>query len=303
MELAFALLLAPLLTGVVRRTKAAMAGREGPPLLQAYWDLRKLVARASVYSATTTWVFRAGPFIGLAAVAGALALAPAGPLPALVSFGGDLVLLVYLLAGARFATALAALDTGSAFEGMGASREMAFGVLVEIALLLALASLARTTGAWSSTAIGAQLSAAGWGESAASLVLVAAALFGILLVENARIPFDDPATHLELTMIHEVMALDHSGPDLAAIELASMLKLWLFAGLLGGVIAPLQTGSLLLDAGVHVAVVLGVGGAVGLVESSMARLPLLRVPQILLATALLALLSMVLAAPTSGGIS
>jgi formate hydrogenlyase subunit 4 len=302
MELALALLLAPLLTGVVRRTKAWLAGREGPPLLQAYRDLRKLLARASVYSRTTTWVFRAGPFLALAAVLGALALAPAGPLPALVGFDGDLVLLVYLLALARFATALAALDTGSAFEGMGASREMAFGVLVELALLLALTSLVRTTGAWSLSDIAAQLSAAGWGGSAGSLVLVAAALFGILLVENARIPFDDPATHLELTMIHEVMVLDHSGPDLAAIELTSMLKLWLFAGLLANVIAPVQTGSAVLDGGVHTAAVLGVGIAVGLVESSMARLALLRVPQILLALTLLALLSMVVA-PAPGGIS
>jgi len=302
MELGLAFLLAPLLTGVVRRTKAAMAGRKGPPLLQAYRDLRKLLARASVYSRTTTWVFRTGPFIGLAAVVGALAIAPAGPFPAAISFGGDFVLLVYLLAAARFATALAALDTGSAFEGMGASREMAFGVLAELALLLALASLVRTSGAWSLTAIEAHLSAAGWGESAGSLALVAAALFGILLVENARIPFDDPATHLELTMIHEVMVLDHSGPDLAAIELASMLKLWLFAGLLAAVIAPVQNGSVILDAGVHTAAVLGVGIAVGLVESSMARLPLVRVPQILLATALLALLSMVLA-PGMRGVS
>jgi formate hydrogenlyase subunit 4 len=301
MELALALLLAPLLAGIVRRTKAWVAGRKGPPLGQAYRDLRKLLARASVYSRTTTWVFRAGPFLALAAVVGALALAPAGPLPALVSFGGDLVLLVYLLALARFATALAALDTGSAFEGMGASREMAFGVLVELALLLALASLVRTTGAWSLSGMAAQLSATGWGGSAGSLVLVAAALFGILLVENARIPFDDPATHLELTMIHEVMVLDHSGPDLAAIELASMLKLWLFAGLLADVVAPLQTGSAVLDVGAHTAAVLGVGIAVGLVESSMARLPLLRVPQILLALTLLALLSMVVS-PALGGI-
>jgi formate hydrogenlyase subunit 4 len=302
MELALALLLAPLLTGVVRRTKAVMAGREGPPLLQAYRDLRKLLARASVYSRTTTGVFRAGPFLALAAVLVALALAPTGPLPALVWFGGDLVLLVYLLALARFVTALAALDTGSSFEGMGASREMAFAVLVELALLLALASLVRTTGAWSLSEMAAQLSAAGWGGSAGSLVLVAAALFGILLVENARIPFDDPATHLELTMIHEVMVLDHSGPDLAAIEFASMLKLWLFAGLLADVVAPVQTGSAVLDAGAHTAAVLGVGIAVGLVESSMARLPLLRVPQILLALTLLALLSMVVA-PALGAVS
>jgi len=300
MELALALLFAPLLTGIIRRTKALVAGRKGPPLLQGYRDLRKLLARAPVYSGTTTWVFRAGPFVGLSAVLGALALAPTGPLPALISFPGDLLLLVYLLAAARFATALAALDTGSSFEGMGASREMAFGVLSELALLLALASLVRTTGAWSLAGIAGHLTLDVWLGSAGSLVLLAAALFGILLVENARIPFDDPATHLELTMVHEVMVLDHSGPDLAAIELGSMLKLWLFAGLLALVIAPVQTGSAWLDALAHTAGVLLVGIAVGLLESAMARLPLLRVPQILLAIALLALLSMVLT--PAGGI-
>jgi formate hydrogenlyase subunit 4 len=302
MELALSLLLAPLLTGIVRRTKAGIAGRKGPPLLQAYRDLRKLLARASVYSRTTTWVFRSGPLVGLSAMLGALALAPAGPLPAIVAFPGDFLLLVYLLAAARFATALAALDTGSAFEGMGASREMSFGVLAELALLLALASLVRTTGTLSLTEIASHLGGGGWGGAAGSLVLVATALFGILLVENARIPFDDPTTHLELTMIHEVMVLDHSGPELAAIELASMLKLWLFAGLLAAVVAPFQTGVAALDALVHAAVVLGIGGVVGLIESTMARLPLLRVPQILLAIALIALLSMVLT-PARGVVS
>jgi formate hydrogenlyase subunit 4 len=292
MQLALALLLAPLLTGVVRRTKAGVAGRRGPPLLQAYRDLRKLLARASVYSRTTSWVFRAGPCVGLAAVLGALALTPAGALPALLSFPGDLLLLVYLLAAARFATALAALDTGSAFAGMGASREMAFSVLVELALLLALASLVRITGSWSLTQISGELGLASWAGSAGSLVLVALALFGILVAENARIPFDDPTTHLELTMIHEAMVL--SGPELAAIELAAMLKLWLFAALLATLVAPLGTGSAALDALAHVAVVLGVGVALGLLESSMARLPLPRVPQILLAIALLALVSMAL---------
>jgi len=217
-----------------------------------------------------------------------------------VAFPGDFILLVYLLAAARFATALAALDTGSAFEGMGASRALAFGALAELALLLALASLVRVTGAWSLSEIGGQLAAAGVSGAAGSLVLVAIALFGILLVENWRIPFDDPTTHLELTMIHEAMVLDHSGPELAAIEWTAMLELWLFAGLLATLIAPVATGSAAADAAVHTAAVLGIGGAVGVVESTMARLPLLRVPQMLLAIALLALVSMVLA--PAGGI-
>jgi formate hydrogenlyase subunit 4 len=298
-ELILALLLAPLLTGIIRRTKARVAGRKGPPLIQGYRDVRKLLARASVYSRTTTWVFRAAPFVTLAAVLGALALAPTG---ALLSFTGDLLLLVYLLAAGRFATALAAMDTGSSFEGMGASREMAFGVLAELALLLALASLVRITGSWSLGGLAEGLALEAWKDQAGSLVLITASLFGILLVENARIPFDDPATHLELTMIHEGMVLDHSGPELAAIELGSMLKLWLFAGLLAGVIAPVQTGSVALDAIAHVGGVFTVGVGVGLVESAMARLPLLRVPQALLALVLLALLSMILTEPASGSL-
>jgi len=294
MEFVLALLFAPLLAGIIRRTKARVAGRKGPPLLQAYLDLRKLASRASVYSSTTTWVFRLGPLITLSAVLVALALTPAGSMAALISFRGDFLLIVYLLAAARFATALAALDTGSAFEGMGASREMAFGVLAELALLLSLASLVGVTHAESLSGIAQNLGVATWESSAGPLGLVAAAFFGILLIENARIPFDDPTTHLELTMIHEVMVLDHSGPELAVIELASMLKYWLFAGLLVTLVLPVHTGVAGVDLLAHGVGIMVVGLVTGLVESMMARLSLLRVPQMLLAIVLLALLSMVL---------
>jgi len=292
MELVLALLLAPLLTGVVRRTKAVVAGRRGPPLAQAYRDLWKLLHKSAVYSRTTTAVFRAGPVLGLACVGGALALVPAGPAPALASFPGDFVLLVALLGTARFATVLAALDTGSSFEGMGASRELGFAVLAEPALLLVLASLAQATGAWSLVPVLRATPEAELGAFAL-LAIVGATLFGLLLVENARIPFDDPTTHLELTMVHEVMVLDHGGPDLAAIEAAAMLKLWLFAGLLAGVLLPVVAPAP-LGVAVHVAGVFAVGVAVGGIESSMARLRLVRVPQILVALVLLALLSWVL---------
>jgi formate hydrogenlyase subunit 4 len=293
-ELALALLFAPLLTGVVRRTKAWFAGRTGPPLAQAYYDLAKLARKGAVYSRTTTWVFRAGPLVGLACVLGALALAPLGPSGGSLAFPGDLLLLVALLALGRFATALAALDTGSAFEGMGASRELAFASLAEPALLLSFASLAHATGETSLSAIWAALDAAAWEGSAGLLLLVGAALFGVLLVENARIPFDDPTTHLELTMIHEVMVLDHGGPDLAAIEGGAMLKLWLLASLLASLALPVRSGSLWVDGALHVGGIAAVAVAVGVIESSMARLRLPRVPQILIGFALLALLSLLL---------
>jgi formate hydrogenlyase subunit 4 len=294
--------LAPLLTGLIRRIKAWFAGRRGPPLSQAYRDLAKLLGKGAVYSSTTTLVFRAGPIVALACVIGALALAPAAGTRAVVSFAGDLVLLTYLLALARFATALAALDTGSSFEGMGASREMTFAAFAEPALLLCLASLAHNSGEWSLTGIYADLGPGAWVHSGGTLILVAASLFGVLLAENSRIPFDDPTTHLELTMIHEVMALDHGGPDLAAIEYGAMLKLWLLSALLAGLIVPVRPESAWIDVAAHLAGLAGVAVAIAGVESTMARLRLQRVPQILLATALLALLS-VLLAPGTGAAS
>jgi formate hydrogenlyase subunit 4 len=296
MQLALGLILAPLLVGIVRRTKAIFAGRRGPPLGQAYADLWKLARKGAVYSTTTTWVFRAGPVVALACLLVALALLPTAGVRGLVGFSGDLLVIVGVLALARFALVLAALDTGSAFCGMGASREVWFGALAEPALLLSLAALARATGQLSLAAIEGALAPAAWIASGGALALVCVALFGVLLCENARIPFDDPTTHLELTMIHEVMVLDHGGPDLALIELGSALKLWLFASLLAGVLIPVRTGELALDVAAHVAGIALVGVALGTVESTSARLRLLRIPQLLLGLAVLGLLAVLLAA-------
>jgi formate hydrogenlyase subunit 4 len=298
-ELLLALLLAPLQLGLIRRVKARFAGRTGPPLVQAYLDLWKLLHKSAVYSRTTTWLFRSGPVLSLACTIGALSLVPLASLGSSLAFPGDLVLVVYLLALGRFASVLAALDTGSSFEGMGASREASFAALAEPGLLLCLASLARITGDWSLSGVYAGLTPAAWLASSGVLVLVALALFGVLLVENARIPFDDPTTHLELTMIHEVMALDHGGPDLAAIELGSLLRLWLFSALLAGLVVPLRTGEVWIDAAAQLAGMAGIAVAIGCVESSLARFRLLRIPQILLAIMLLALIS-VLLVPGSG---
>lgn len=291
LNLLLALLLAPLLLGVINRTKAVFAGRRGQPLLQGYHDLVRLVRKGAVYSRTTTWVFRAGPVIGLAAVATALAIVPLGGQPAPLAFAGDWVLCAYLLGLARFVTVLAALDTGSSFEGMGASREVQFSALAEPALLLALGALAVQTHAASLSAIYAGIGPALWSANSAAQGLLAAALFVVLLAENARIPFDDPNTHLELTMIHEVMVLDHSGPDFAMISYGAALKLWLFAALLTGLLVPVRTGLAGVDVPAAVLGVFGVGIAVGVVESCMARLRLVRVPQILVGATVLVALS------------
>jgi len=278
-----ALALAPLLLGVINRTKAFFAGRNGQPLFQLYYDLAKLLRKGAVYSRTTSWVFRAGPIVGLAAVVLATAIVPLAGVGAPLAFAGDLVLFAYLLGLMRFFTVIAALDTGSAIEGMGASREVQFSALAEPVLFLALAALARQAGSLSLTGILSAVTPAG-----PAWALVAVALLVVLLAENARIPVDDPNTHLELTMIHEVMVLDHSGPDFAFILYGAALKLWVLGALLVGVVLPGGNIFLSLLAMVALAVVVGV------IESTMARLRLLRVPQLLVGAGALAALALIL---------
>ncbi|MCX8156521.1 MAG: NADH-quinone oxidoreductase subunit H [Verrucomicrobiae bacterium] len=290
------LLLAPLLLGVIHRTKAFFAGRQGPPLLQLYYDLGKLLRKGAVYSRTTSWVFRAGPVVALVCTVAALMLLPLLHLPAPLSFAGDFVVMAYLLGLARLFIVLAALDTGSSFEGMGASREVQFSALAEPALLLGLGTLVLMVGDNSLSGMLGRLNAGHWLASGPSLILVVAALFLVLLAENARIPVDDPNTHLELTMIHEVMVLDHGGPDFALIQYAAALKLWLFAALVASVALPLQAGSPWLTLLTGTAAVMVIGMGVGVVESTMARLRLLTVPQFLWGATVLAAVALLLAA-------
>jgi formate hydrogenlyase subunit 4 len=211
-----------------------------------------------------------------------------GGLPALLAFPGDLVLFAYLLALGRFFTVCAALDTGSAFEGMGASREVWFSALAEPALILGLAAMARQRGELSLTALYA---AAGpealLSPGGPALWLVAGALLIVFLAENSRIPFDDPNTHLELTMIHEVMVLDHGGPDLGIIQYAAALKMWVLGALVTGVLLPVRTGQAGLDLAAGFCGLLVLALATGVIESIMARLRMTRVSQLLaVATAL-----------------
>ena len=283
-----ALVAAPLLLSVISRVKALVAGRRGPPLLQPYYDSARLLRKGAVYSTTSTWVFRASPVVGLSAVVAALLLVPFGGAQAILAFPGDLFLFASFLALARFVTILAALDTGSSFEGMGASREATFGALTEPALLLALVAFAHEAGAGSLSAFVQPV----WSESATTGALGLGALGVVLLAENARIPVDDPATHLELTMVHEVMVLDHSGPDLALIHYASALKLWVFGALFVGVALPQPDGW--GGFAVAAAGMAGVAVSVGLVESLIARLRMSAVPHFILGASALSLVALIL---------
>jgi formate hydrogenlyase subunit 4 len=278
-RLAVWLLVAPLLPGIINQVKAWVAGRRGPPVLQLYYDLARLWQKGVVLSTLVSPGFVAGPAIAWVAVLTAAMLVPLGPLGAALSFRGDVILLIYLLALARFATAWAALETGSAFEGMGAAREVSYAVLTEAAFITAVLTLSVQSGTVALATMFAPSAGAG-------SVLLAVGLFTVLLAENCRGPFDDPNTHLELTMIHEVMVLDHSGPPLAVILHGASMKLLLFTALLVQAVLPVGELSLAATAGVLIAAVLGVTIAVGLVESLLARSAFKRVP-LLLTTAFL----------------
>ncbi len=285
-HLGLLLVLPPLLLGVINKTKALFAGRQGPPLLQVYWDIAKLMHKGIVLSSTTSWVFVAAPVVGLVTVFLAGLLVPQGPFPAPLSFAGDVILFAYLLGLARFFTTAAALDTGSPFEGMGAAREVTFACLAEPALFLAFLVLVRLSGSLSLAGmLHAPLTISATVE-AAPLVLVAIGLFVILLAECCRIPVDDPNTHLELTMIHEVMVLDHSGPLFGLILYAASLKLFVLGTLLLHVLFPFQAGPAALDWALYVLELLGLAVVVGIVESVMARLQMRHVPYLLTAAML-----------------
>jgi formate hydrogenlyase subunit 4 len=280
------LVLPPLLLGVINKTKAWFAGRNGPVLLQVYYDLFKLMRKGMAISTTTTWVFLAGPVITLATVLLAGLLVPMGRFDAPIVFTGDLILFAYLFGLSRFFTTAAAMDTGSAFEGMGVAREVTFACLSEPALFFALLVLAKVSGSLKLTEMLHGPAGGFTAAVAAPLVLVAIGLFIVLLAETCRIPVDDPNTHLELTMIHEVMVLDHSGPLFGVILYAASLKMLVIGSVLLHVVFTFQTGRAWLDWPLFIGELLGLAVVIGIVESVMARLQMRHVPYLLIAAIL-----------------
>jgi formate hydrogenlyase subunit 4 len=291
-HMALLLAMPPLLLGVINKTKAWFAGRLGPPLLQSYRDIWKLLRKGAVYSRTTTWLFRAGPIVSVAAVLCAGLVLPLAANISPLGFSGDVVLFAYLFGLGRFFTMAAALDAGSSFEGMGASREAAFSALAEPALFLSMAILCVPAGSATFSDAFGKLPWTTWGFEHPTYLAAALSLFAVLLAENSRIPVDDPNTHLELTMVHEVMVLDHGGPDLGFILYGSAVKLFVIGALLTHVLLPIPSsggwhGIALLSGGELALAVL-----VGVVESVMARLRLPRVPQFLVGAVVLAVVGL-----------
>jgi formate hydrogenlyase subunit 4 len=288
------LLLAPLVPGIAFRTRAFLTGRRGAPVLQLYRDLAKLLRRGTVYSTTTTVLFRIAPVALAATALTAALLVPLDGETAILRFAGDVLGFAYLLALGRFLLVLGALDTGSSFEGMGASREATFASLVELGLFFCFAAVGVATGELSLSGMFGVASGEPAPLAGPALVMVGVSLFGLLLAEAARVPVDDPATHLELTMIHEVMILDHSGPDLALLLYSSALKLALIGSLVVSLVLPRAGLPLPLWLLEQSAGLIGIGVAIGVVESSMARLRLTRVPLYIVGAAALAGFSLML---------
>jgi formate hydrogenlyase subunit 4 len=275
-----ALFLPPLIPGLINKIKAVMAGRNGPPVFQLYYDLAKLSRKQAVFSRTTTWIFLAGPVGAVATGLVAAMLVPFGEAAAPVHFQGDVILFAYLFGLARFLTVLSALDTGSSFEGMGAAREVTFAALAEPALFLGFAALAKSTASLSLSTMLAHENPVT--RLSGPLLLVLAGWAIVFLAENSRIPVDDPGTHLELTMIHEVMVLDHSGRPFALVLYGASLKLLVLGALLVGLILP-QNASTGLGWLAFFCALVTLAVVVGIVESVMARLRMTKVSQFLVA--------------------
>ncbi len=281
-----------LMVGLVNRTKSLWAGRQGPGLLQSFWDLRRLLHKRTVVSAVATPLFRAGAWVVLAATLLAALIAPILGAITPVQFPGDFIVFAYALGFARLFLMLSALDVGSSFEGMGAAREGYFNAFIEPALFMLIGSAAVVTGQTSFAGLLGNLN-----DTAAYPILVLpviVVLFVQLQAEASRVPVDDPLTHLELTMVHEVMILDHSGPDLAAMQYAAALKMTMFAGLIAAVLNPFDPVTQPVPCVLaSLATMVVVAIAVGCVESLVARLRMRFVPIYLLSASGIAALCLV----------
>lgn len=288
-----------LLVGVVNRTKSRWAGRHGPGLLQSGWDLLRLLRKQPVYSAASTPLFRAGAWVVLAASLLAALIAPLLGAAAPLQFSHDFIVFAYTLGLARLFLMLSALDVGSSFEGMGAAREASFTAFIEPALFLLIGTAGLATGQTHFAGMIGQ-----WHQAASFpwlAVPAVAVLLMLLQAEAARVPVDDPLTHLELTMVHEVMILDHSGPELAAMQFASALKMTIYAGLIAALLNPFDLLARPLPAVIaSLSIMGGVAVAVGCVESLTARLRLRFVPGYLMGASLVAALCLGAAAWLAG---
>jgi formate hydrogenlyase subunit 4 len=299
-EISLVLALAPLLTGYVRKVKAHLLRRQGPPLLQPYRDLARLIRKEVVLAHNASWLFRVAPYLVFATTWVAAGLVPTFATGLVFSFAADMIAIVALLGSARFVLALAGLDVGTSFGGIGSSREMMIASIAEPAMLMAVFTLSLLAGSTQLSSIAAFMQ----GPDVGLRVSLALALVGLVMVaiaENARIPVDNPATHLELTMVHEAMILEYSGRHLALIEAASFLKLLLYLSVVACVFVPWGVAvageglaAYLAGVAAYVAKLAAAGFLLAVFETAIAKMRVFRVPEFLGAALMLGFLATLL---------
>jgi formate hydrogenlyase subunit 4 len=299
-QMLIVLALAPLLTGYVRKVKAHLVRRRGPPLMQPYRDLLRLLRKEVVLAHSASWVFRVAPYLVFATTWTAAALVPTFATGLIFSHAADMIAIVALLGSARFMLALAGLDVGTSFGGIGSSREMMIASLAEPAMLMVVFTLSLLAGSTQLSSIAAFMQGPDVGLRV-SLALALVALVMVAIAENARIPVDNPATHLELTMVHEAMILEYSGRHLALIEAASFLKLLLYISIIGCVFAPWgiavsgeNLGAYLTALGIYAAKLAAAGFVLAVFETAIAKMRVFRVSDFLGAALMLGLLATLL---------
>jgi formate hydrogenlyase subunit 4 len=299
-QMLLVLLLAPLLTGFVRKLKSRLLRRQGPPLLQPYRDLIRLSRKDVVLAETASWLFRVIPYLIFASTWVAASLVPTFGAGMLFSWSADLIAIIALLGSARFFLALAGMDVGTAFGGIGSSREVMIASLAEPAILITVFAIAMIAGSTQLSTIAEFMGSNSVGLRV-SLGMALVALTIVALAENARIPVDNPATHLELTMVHEAMVLEYSGRHLALIDLSSQIKLLLYVSLIACIFVPWGTAApdagivaLAVGAASYVAKLAAGGFLLAVLETSIAKMRVFRVPEFLGAALMLALLATLL---------
>jgi len=299
-QVVLVLVLAPLLSGVTRKIKSRLLRRRGPPVFQPYRDLLKLIRKEAVVADNASWLFRTAPYVIFATTWLAAALVPTFAAGLTFSAAADVIVIVALLGTARFFLALVGLDVGTSFGGIGSSREMMFASLAEPAMLLVVFTVSLFAGSTQLSSISAYMTGPDVGLNI-SLALALVALIIVSLAENARIPVDNPATHLELTMVHEAMILEYSGRHLAVIEAAASLKLLLYVSLIACIFTPWGTtvagGSVAAYAVGLAAYLLKLGAfgfALVVFETAIAKMRVFRVPEFLSVALMLGLLGAIL---------
>jgi len=298
-QMLLVLALAPAVTGLIRKMKARLQRRIGPPIVQPYRDLRRLLGKEVVLAENASWLFRVAPYLIFAATWVAAALVPTFETGLLFSWSGDLIAIVALLGAARFLQAVAALDTGTGFGGIGASREIMIASLAEPAMIMVVFTVALVAGATQLSTVAEFMVTSGGLRVSLALALVALVI--VALAENARIPVDNPATHLELTMVHEAMVLEYSGRHLAMVELAASLRLLLYLSLIACIFFPFgliaDGDGLMAHVGAIAAYLMKIVVAsllLATLETSIAKMRVFRVPNLLGIALMLGLLGTLL---------